>query len=253
MDAQPASASRPEPLLRARGLRVVRGQRPLLQGIDLELRPRELLTLVGPNGAGKSTLLKALIGLMPVSGGDLWLRPGLQISYVPQDFRIDHTLPMPVMRFLTLQLRRFATDIGAVAAETGIEHLLGRPMQGLSGGERRRVLLARALLREPDLLALDEPAAGLDVQAQAEIYELIQSVCGRRDCAVVVVSHDLHLVMAASDSVLCLNEGHLCCRGAPASVVEHPEYQALFGHQLGAATGIFTHRAPHVHGPECRP
>lgn len=234
-------------LIRARGLRVVRERRPVLDEIDVELRRAELLTLVGPNGAGKSTLLKALIGLVPLSGGELSRRRGLRIAYVPQTFRLEPTLPMSVARFLALQLGRRRESIAAVAAECRVGHLLQRPLQGLSGGEARRVLLARALLRSPELLALDEPAAGLDVTGQGEIYELIQAVREKRGCSVVVVSHDLHLVMAATDQVICLDEGHVSCRGEPESVLAHPEYLTLFGPRLSEATAVYTH---HHHGPE---
>lgn len=248
MTAETLSANDPV-LIRARRLRVVRERRPILDEIDLELRPAQLLTLVGPNGAGKSTLLKVLIGLVPLTGGELIRRPGLRVAYVPQYFRLEPTLPMTVGRFLSLQLARPRLSVAEVSAEFRIRHLLERPMQGLSGGESRRVLLARALLREPDLLALDEPAAGLDVPGQGEIYELIQAVRERRGCSVLVVSHDLHLVMATTDQVLCLNEGHILCRGAPESVLAHPEYQTLFGPHLARATAVYAH---HHHGPECR-
>ncbi len=237
------------PLIEAKGLCVRRAGRYVLRDIDLELRAGELLTLVGPNGAGKSTLLKAVIGLIGIDGGSLRRRPGLRLAYVPQLFRVEDNLPLTVRRFLRLQVGALADDLAAVAVETGIERLLDRPMQVLSGGESRRVLLARALLRRPDVLALDEPAAGLDSVGQNEIYELIQQVRETRGCGVLVVSHDLHLVMAATDQVLCLDEGKIFCRGAPRSLLAHPEYQRLFGHQAGPATGVYSH---HQHGPECR-
>jgi len=237
------------PLIEARGLIVRRGGRALLHEVDLELHAGELLTLVGPNGAGKSTLLKTVIGLIAKDAGSLKYRPGLRVAYVPQQFGVDANLPLSVRRFLRLQVAPLRGDLAAVAAETRIERLLDRPMQALSGGESRRVLLARALLQEPDVLALDEPAAGLDTAGQTEMYELIQQVRERRGCGVLVISHDLHLVMAATDQVLCLNEGKIFCRGAPQSLLEHPEYQTLFGHQAGPATGVYTH---HQHGPECK-
>lgn len=236
-------------LVRAEALNVRRGTRHLLRDVSLVLRERELVTLVGPNGAGKSTLLKLLIGLIPAHGGACERRPGLRVGYVPQRFAVDDNLPLTVRRFLTLQLAGAGARFDETVAETAIEPLLDEPMQSLSGGESRRVLLARALLRGADLLALDEPAAGLDVQAQSEMYRLIERARDRYGCGVLVISHDLHLVMAASDEVLCLNQGRISCRGAPATVLEHPEYQAVFGHLIGPGTGIYAHGHDHR---ECR-
>ncbi|NLO78969.1 MAG: ATP-binding cassette domain-containing protein [Xanthomonadaceae bacterium] len=240
-DGRNAVLQRNEPLLVVRGLRASRGGRRLLDGVDLELRRGELLTLVGPNGSGKSTLVKILCGVSRADAGTVQRRPGARSGYVPQHFRVDDNLPLTVRRFLRLQTGRKTGDLAPVVEATAIGHLLERPMQGLSGGESRRVLLARALLRNPDLLFLDEPAAGLDVNGQAAIYELIQAIRSRWNCGVLVVSHDLHLVMAASDQVICLNEGRISCRGSPASVREHPEYKALFGHHVAPAIGVYVH------------
>ncbi len=229
------------PLLSARGLRYSSERRQLLNGIDIDLGRGELLTLVGPNGAGKSTLVKILCGVLRPEAGTIERQPGLRSGYVPQRFQIDDNLPLTVRRFLRLQLSPTAGRLDEVVAATRIGHLLERPLQALSGGENRRVLLARALLRDPDLLFLDEPAAGLDVNGQAELYELIQTVRRQWGCGILVVSHDLHLVMAASDEVICLSDGRISCRGEPASVREHPEYRALFGHHVAPGIGVYTH------------
>lgn len=229
------------PLLVAKDLRASRGERQLLNGVDLELLRGELLTLVGPNGSGKTTLVKILCGVGRADAGTIHRQPGLRSGYVPQQFQVDNNLPMTVQRFLKLQLEPLARNLSAVVEATGLQRLLRRPMQGLSGGESRRVLLARALLRDPDLLFLDEPAAGLDISSQVEIYELIQNIRTRWNCGILVVSHDLHLVMAASDQVICLNDGRISCSGSPASVREHPEYRALFGHQVAPGIGVYTH------------
>lgn len=229
------------PLLVAKDLHASRGGRQLLRGVDLEIRRGELLTLVGPNGSGKTTLVKILCGVSRAEAGEIRRQPNIRSGYVPQQFQVDDNLPLTVRRFLKLQLGPVAGDLPAVIDATGIERLLQRPMQGLSGGESRRVLLARSLLRNPDLLFLDEPAAGLDISSQVEIYELIQTIRSRWNCGVLVVSHDLHLVMAASDQVICLNDGRISCRGSPASVREHPEYRALFGHQVAPGIGVYTH------------
>jgi zinc transport system ATP-binding protein len=230
-----------EALLSARGVRYARGGRSLLNGVDLDLVRGELLTLVGPNGSGKSTLIKILCGVLRPDAGEIQRRPGLRSGYVPQRFQVDDNLPLTVDRFLRLQQSAAPERLEPVIAATGIARLMTRPLQALSGGESRRVLLARALLRAPDLLFLDEPAAGLDVNGQAEIYDLIQAVRAQWGCGVLVVSHDLHLVMAASDQVICLNEGRISCRGGPASVREHPEYRALFGHQVAPGIGVYSH------------
>lgn len=240
-DAPGAAQPEADILLSARGLRMMRSGRALLNGIDLDLARGQLVTLVGPNGSGKSSLTKVLAGVLRPDAGSIRRQPGLRSGYVPQNFHVDDNLPLTVGRFLKLQLVPTAGRMDKVVEAAGIARLLTRPLQALSGGESRRVLLARALLRDPDLLFLDEPAAGLDVQGQVEIYDLIQSVRGQWGCGVLVVSHDLHLVMAASDQVICLNEGRISCRGGPASVREHPEYRALFGHQVAPGIGIYSH------------
>lgn len=229
-------------LLSAHGLRLNRNGRELLRGIDIELQRGQLLTLVGPNGSGKSTLVRILCGAGRADSGKILRKPGLRTAYVPQHFQVDENIPLTVLRFLRLQLMaQVDAQIESVVAATGIATLLERPLQALSGGEARRVLLARALLRNPDLLFLDEPAAGLDVNSQAEVYELIQTVRSRWNCGILIVSHDLHLVMASSDQVICLSEGRISCRGSPASVREHPEYLALFGHQVAPGIAVYAH------------
>jgi zinc transport system ATP-binding protein len=244
--AHPVAAGQAEVLLSAQALRLARNGRELLSGVDIELRRGELLTLVGPNGSGKTTLVKILCGVGRADSGTILRKPGLRSAYVPQQFQVDDNIPLTVARFLRLQLVPAGAQMESVIAATGIRSLLKRPLQALSGGEARRVLLARALLRNPDLLFLDEPAAGLDVSSQVEIYELIQGIRSRWNCGVLIVSHDLHLVMAASDQVICLNEGRISCRGNPASVREHPEYQALFGHQVAPGIAVYTH-GDHAH------
>ena len=239
------SGSEPDVLVRAEKLRVVLGRRVVLHDIDLTIHEGRIVTLVGTNGAGKSTLLLALIGLTAPTAGWVERVRGLRVGYVPQHFRIDPSLPISVRRFLRLSGRSARRRWEEVVGDTGIGALLDSPMQGLSGGEMRRVLLARALLQRPRLLALDEPAAGLDGPSQSALYALIRTVRDRHGCAVVVVSHDLNLVMAASDEVLCLDGGRILCRGNPASVVAHPEYLSLFGSHLGPETAVFPHDHHH--------
>ena len=237
-------------LLQGKGLLLRRGRRTLLRDVDVDLAAGEILTLVGPNGSGKTTLLRAMIGLDRCAGGELRRRPGLRVGYVPQQFAVDRNLPLSVGRFLRLAGR---DGWQQAAEEVGVGDLLAQPIQELSGGELRRVLLARALSRRPQLLALDEPAAGLDHLSQSELYDSIQRLRDDRGLAVLIVSHDLHLVMAASDGVICLGYGRICCRGAPTSVQEHPEYLALFGRELGPGTAVYPHAAPLLPNRPLRP
>ena len=235
-----------EPLVSAVGLEVAIAGRRVLQQIDLTVDPGEIVTLIGPNGSGKTTLIRALLGLVKPSAGHVVQRPGVRTGYVPQHLQVDDTLPMPVGRFLRLCAPGGRGQFAQVLAEVGAAELLESPLQAISGGELRRVLLAQALLREPDLLVLDEPSAGIDVAGQAELYTLIKSIRDRRRCGVLLVSHDLHLVMAATDRVICLNH-HVCCSGRPESVSQHPEYLALFGPELGRRLAVYTHQHDHHH------
>jgi zinc transport system ATP-binding protein len=220
------------------------GRRLVLDHVSLEVRPGEIVTVVGPNGAGKTTLLRILLGLQRPSAGRVWRAPSLRIGYLPQRLAIDETLPLTVRRLLALARPSGADAIEAALAEVGARPLAAQPVQALSGGELQRVLLARALLREPDLLVLDEPVQGVDVTGQSELYALIRRIRDRRGCGVLLVSHDLHLVMAASDEVVCLNH-HVCCSGHPEAVTRHPAYRALFGD----AIAVYAHHHDHVHEP----
>jgi len=256
MSGQRAGQGEVGPLIQAQGVAVAFGDRRVLDGVSLDIQPGRIATLVGNNGAGKSTLLRVLLGLTRPAAGTVRRAPGLRIGYVPQQFAVDANLPITVRRFMALAGRVGARRWQEVVDDTGVASLLDQPLQALSGGETRRVLLARALLRRPGLLALDEPAAGLDGRSQGALYRLIGDLRDRYGCAVVVISHDLNLVMAASDEVLCLDQGRIACRGAPASVVEHPEYQRLFGPHLGPETAVFPHdqhaQAPGAGEPAAR-
>lgn len=202
-------------------------ERDILKNIDFALFEREIVTLIGPNGAGKSTLIKVLLGIVKASTGQIHQQKKLKFSYVPQKFNPSHSLPLRVKDLLALEKCDLARK-KEIIQDTGIVKLQDTAVQQLSGGERQRVLLARALLRQPDILVLDEPMQGLDIQSEAELYEYVRSLPLKYNCAVLMVSHDLQWVMQGTHRVVCLNK-HICCSGSPENVQQHPEYQAIFG------------------------
>jgi len=224
--------------------------RSILKDIQLTVRAGEIVTLIGPNGAGKSSLLKLALGLHPVSSGQRICLPNLRIGYMPQKLSLPETLPLSVKHFLQLARGYHKSQLMNVCQRLNIEHLLKRPMQRLSGGELQRALLARALLSKPELLVLDEPVQGLDVSGQSELYHLISDLKNELNCGVLMVSHDLHLVMAATDKVVCLN-GHVCCEGHPQTVQHDPSYLELFGKSMPAHLAPYTHHHDHTHGEHC--
>jgi zinc transport system ATP-binding protein len=235
-----------EPLVAAHNIGLERGGRSIVDGVSLEVRPGEIVTLIGPNGAGKTTLVKLLLGLERPTAGKVGRRADLVAGYVPQRFELDGAIPLTVRRFLTLGP---GLDGGAVAtalAEVGAAHIAERQLARLSGGELQRALLARALLRRPNLLVLDEPVRGVDYLGEAELYRLIGDIRTRRGCGVLLVSHDLHIVMSQSDRVVCINH-HVCCQGVPETVAQHPEYQRLFGAEASRLFGLYRHAHDHSH------
>ncbi len=223
------------------------GGRTILQDISLQLHAGSILSVIGPNGAGKSTLLRILLGLQQADSGEIYRQKNLRIGYVPQKVIIDAQLPLSVRHFVQLGGNKAEAELKAVLTEVGANHVIDFPVQSLSGGEFQRVLLARALLRKPQLLVLDEPAQGVDVSGQAQLYQLIENLVKEHNFGVLMVSHDLHLVMAKTDKVLCLNQ-HICCSGHPEDVSKHPEYTNLFGDLSEAAgIGVYMHHHDHEH------
>lgn len=233
-------------LLRAEGLRVRHGDHTVLHDVNFRIGKGEIVTVVGPNGSGKSTLVRALIGLEPASTGMVRRADGLRIGYVPQRLKIEAGLPMTVRRFLSLPDRVSDAAASRVLDRVGVPGVGDRQLAGLSGGQFQRVLVARALLSAPDLLILDEPTQGLDQPGVAAFYRLLAEIRAEAGVAVLLVSHDLHVVMSASDRVLCLN-GHICCEGAPEQVSAAPEYRALFGFGDGGALALYRHHHDHDH------
>jgi len=233
-------------LISAKGMGVSHGKNHVLKNVTLEIKSGEIVTIVGPNGSGKSTLLRALIGAAKLSEGTLTRKENLRIGYVPQKLHIDQTLPMSVSRFLSLPNKVSNETSRAALAQAGVGNLAQRQMSDLSGGQFQRVLLARALLGNPELLILDEATQGLDQPGSASFYRQIESLRETLGCAVLMVSHELHVVMSASDRVICLN-GHVCCEGAPEAVASAPAYRALFGSGTQGALALYRHDHDHHH------
>ncbi len=234
------------PLISVRDLRLRLGGRVVLDDVSVDIASGEIVTIVGPNGSGKSSLLRALIGAIEPDAGEVRTKSGLRVGYVPQKLAVDPSLPITVERFLSLPRRVRRTVAEQALQRAGVPDLLTRQMSGLSGGQFQRVLLARALLGDPELLLLDEATQGLDQPGAAAFYQRIEDVRQALGCAVVMVSHDLHVVMAASDRVLCIN-GHLCCEGAPDVVASAPEYRALFGTGTKGTLALYRHQHSHSH------
>lgn len=221
------------------------GERQILESVSLVLNPRDVVTVIGPNGAGKTSLIKLILGVATPSSGRIRRQRGCRIGYVPQRMALQPTLPLTVERFLRLAGAN-RSAIHQALERTGVAALQKASVHYLSGGEFQRVLLARAILRRPDLLVLDEPAQGLDVNGQSALYELIREIRNELGCAVLTVSHDLHLVMASTDTVVCLN-GHVCCRGQPEQISRDPAFSALFGEDMANSLAVYHHQHNHSH------
>lgn len=232
-------------LLRADNISYARRGKQILSDVSLQIEPREIITLIGPNGAGKTSLIQILLGLASVDTGSVITAPGLRIGYVPQTVVVPEVMPLRVYDFLNVSGEYNEEQCHQQLLEVNCDELLYSPMQNISGGELQRVLLARALLKQPSLLVLDEPASGMDVIGQQGLYETIKAIRDKRDCGILMVSHDLHLVMAATDRVICLNT-HICCTGHPDDVSEHPEYIKLFGNAI-EGLALYSHHHDHEH------
>lgn len=238
-------------LISMKNVGVFRNNKWLVSGVDLSISRGEIVTLIGPNGSGKSTTAKVATGVMKHNQGEVNRLNNLKIGYVPQKLTIDWTLPLTVQRLMTLTGRHTKKDIKKALEAVGAAHLSMSSVQTLSGGEFQRVLLARAMIRKPDLLVLDEPVQGVDFSGEVALYELIKQIRDETDCGILMISHDLHVVMADTDTVICLN-GHVCCTGAPEQVAQSPEYLALFGAHASQTLAIYQHNHDHAHLPDGR-
>lgn len=233
-------------LVKVKDLTVSYGANMVLSGVSLSVELGEIVTIVGPNGSGKTSLLRAIIGAVKPIKGHVIRGGGVKIGYVPQNLHIDETLPITVSRFLRLQSNSSSVDVGDALTQAGVPDLAKAQLSQLSGGQFQRVLLASALVGKPDLLLLDEATQGLDQRGSASFYQQIETVRQDTGCAILMISHELHVVMSASDRVICLN-GHVCCEGTPAVVASAPEYRALFGTGTGGALALYRHEHDHGH------
>ena len=227
-------------LIEVQNLCVGYGNKEVLRNVNLSLNKNEIVTIVGPNGSGKTTLFKSIIGSTPISSGKVLIRPNLKIGYVPQVLNIDRSLPLTVERFLSLENRRHKREALSAQQVLDSNDLLFKQISTLSAGQLQRVLLARALVNKPDVLLLDEATRGLDQPGSAAFYKKIEEIRNTTGCAILMISHDLHVVMSASNRVICLN-GHICCQGEPQSVASSPEYKAMFGSNVDGTLALYQH------------
>ena len=230
---------------------IYRSGRWLVRGVSMSVQAGEIVTLIGPNGSGKTTTSKMALGILAPDEGRATLRDGARIGYVPQKLSIDWTLPLTVQRLMLLTGSAKQSEIQTAMEQTGVSHLRDAQVRNLSGGEFQRVLLARAIVRKPELLVLDEPVQGVDFNGEIAMYELIREIRDTYDCGIILVSHNLHLVMSATDRVICLN-GHVCCSGSPMTVTASDEFKALFGARAASTLAAYEHHHDHTHLPDGR-
>lgn len=240
-----------EPLLQLSNAGVERAGRWLVRGVEFAVCAGEIVTMIGPNGSGKSTTAKMALGIVEPDEGGVIRRSSLVVGYVPQKVTIDWTLPLTVERFMRLTGKVAATEADEAMQATGVLHLRHEEVRTLSGGEFQRVMLARAIARKPDLLVLDEPVQGVDFAGEIDLYDLIRRIRDQLNCGVLLISHDLHVVMAATDRVICLN-GHMCCQGTPTAVASSDEYKELFGARATSILAVYEHSHDHTHLPDGR-
>jgi zinc transport system ATP-binding protein len=241
----------PEMLVSLENAGISRSDRWLVRGVSMSVSAGEIVTLIGPNGSGKSTTAKLTLGLLQPDEGTAYRKPHLNVGYVPQKLDLNWTLPLSVSRFLQLTNRASHAQINDALASTDTLHLVNAQMSNLSGGEFQRVLLARAILRAPDFLVLDEPVQGVDSNGELALFSLIENIRHTLNCGVLLISHNLHIVMATTDKVICLN-GHVCCSGSPANVASSSAFKSLFGEHATSGLAFYEHNHDHEHLPDGR-
>ena len=236
----------PNALINVNNISLSHEGKNILDNVSFKLHPGEFITLIGPNGAGKSSLIKVLLGIIKQDSGEVIRNDHIKLSYTPQSFSANPYIPISVIDFLTLNQRLDNKFTEETYKLTGIEDLINLPLKNLSGGELQKVLLTRALLNKPNVLILDEPAQNLDVDAQIQLYKLIQDIHQKQNCAVLMVSHDLHRVMKESTQVLCLYH-HICCEGLPESILKDDQFNDLFADQIHDLMATYEHHHNHQH------
>ena len=233
-------------LISAKNVSVLKHQKSILDNIDIQINKNDFITIIGPNGAGKTMLLKCLMGFYKPTSGRIERKEKLKIGYMPQSISIINTMPITVKDFITVRKEYDDISLNKVITEVSIGEIVNKQLSVLSGGEMQRVLLARSLLNNPDLLILDEPAQNLDISGQLNFYKLIQEIYSKRNISILMVSHDLHLVMVSTKKVLCLYK-HICCSGAPQQIAKDPEFLSMFGKDMANMMSIYQHSHDHNH------
>ncbi|MBH21427.1 MAG: zinc ABC transporter ATP-binding protein [Rhodobiaceae bacterium] len=233
-------------LIKLDNIGIFRSDKWLIRGISLELSKGEIVTLVGPNGSGKTTTAKVVLNILKPDEGKMIFN-AKKVAYLPQAISIDWTLPIRVRDFMNLTSKLSDVEVTEALNLTGVENLISSDLRNLSGGEFQRVLLARAIARKPDLLVLDEPAQGVDFNGEISLYNLIKEISEQLECGILLISHDIHFVMAATDQVICLN-GHICCSGSPNAIIKNPAFVELFGARASSALSFYEHQHDHDHG-----
>ena len=220
----------------------------LIRGVSLEVKSGQIVTLIGPNGSGKTTTAKMVLNILEPDEGSL-KRYTNKIAYVPQKINIDWTMPLRVVDFMRLTNNLSNNEIIESLNQTGVEKLFKEQIHGISGGEFQRVLLARAIAKKPELLVLDEPVQGVDFNGEIDLYNIIKNISTNLNCGILLVSHDLHFVMSATDHVVCLN-GHICCSGKPSAVIKDKAYIELFGEHRSKTLTYYQHDHDHTHNSD---
>ena len=235
-------------LVKLENVGVFQNNKWLVEDVSLKVEKGKIVTLIGPNGSGKTTTAKITLGIHKNIKGKVKKFTN-NIGYVPQKISIDWTLPIRVTDFMQLTHNLNENEIENALSLTGVKHLKNNDLRNLSGGEFQRVLIARAISKKPDLLVLDEPVQGVDFKGEIALYELIKTISDKINCGILLISHDLHVVMTATDYVVCLN-GHVCCSGSPSAVAKNKEYQKLFGDRASTILSVYEHRHDHIHSTD---
>ena len=236
-------------LIKLNNCGVKRNNKWLVRGVSLNVNKGQIVTLIGPNGSGKSTTAKMALGILKPDEGSNTISQNIKISYVPQKISIDWSLPLRVIDFMNITEKFAKNEIEEALSMTGIKKLIFRDVKNLSGGEFQRLLMARAIAKNPDFLVLDEPVQGVDYPGEIALYKIIQEIVKNLNCGILLISHNLHVVMSQTDHVICLN-GHVCCSGAPKSIIKEPEYIKLFGDNMDPTLALYQHEHDHQHLPD---